>query len=780
MELENVNQLREKYPKNADRTDDDIAERYLKMINDKRDKLENLGPVNYFKFIEIVNPQSKDANVKNYMATLSPDDAKAKSEGEHAFDVFQKLKDERNLQMDFSDFAKDFAPKFGTGRSRNLKRNYTTEEIANITGTATEDDDFTTVKGRAIGSLAMDEKNLAQAIRNEASKYFGEDVEVRIGPYTNELEVYNPRQKKFQLVNKPGIDAGDFASLSGDLGVAIAEIIGYTIGGPVSILSGAGFATAADMGRMYIGHEYFGINPELKGTSGLDTFGNYLREGAMTGAISAISGSLFSLPGMVPGVKKIAKKLFKKEEVKEVDLEDFKDQIKDTKELSDRMNKKIADNKLRGEIKFNLGQVTNDPELLAYAHAYEKHSKYGVKGSFHKMRQSNAIANKELFELFRDGFVSDNLVGKDPVGYDTILKKIKTKAVQLNDEQRKPFIDALQKSENDLTEEVIRFPDGQLKEGGETIKSAITEFRDLRLNEINNKYKKLMDGTDTDSQGLALRKLKLDEVKDDTGKVIRNEYKFLTDAVNEMQARAKDTLKKNYSSVKSFFELPKKGEEITFRKLHNTRSDLLKDKRNLLSKQTSDEKSLSATQIDRLISAINRQMDSSLGGDDPMLQMYRKIDNETSQFYDNYNRFIGQLVRKDGGRLKIGDEDIFKTTFKTGPSQQSRINDVFDVLKTDSEAFDLYKNNILEFYMSKVDPQNIGKIDLNKHRKFIVDHKYGLEKFFGKDGYQDIIKVGNLQQKIKDLNLKNTEIQKKLKATTAGELENKKPELIFD
>ena len=289
-----------------------------------------------------------------------------------------------------------------------------------------------------------------------------------------------------------------------------------------------------------------------------------------------------------------------------------------------------------------------------------------------------------------------------------------------------------------------------------------------------------MDGTDTDSQGLALRKLKLDEVKDDTGKVIRNEYKFLTDAVNEMQARAKDTLKKNYSSVKSFFELPKKGEEITFRKLHNTRSDLLKDKRNLLSKQTSDEKSLSATQIDRLISAINRQMDSSLGGDDPMLQMYRKIDNETSQFYDNYNRFIGQLVRKDGGRLKIGDEDIFKTTFKTGPSQQSRINDVFDVLKTDSEAFDLYKNNILEFYMSKVDPQNIGKIDLNKHRKFIVDHKYGLEKFFGKDGYQDIIKVGNLQQKIKDLNLKNTEIQKKLKATTAGELENKKPELIFD
>ena len=431
MELENVDQLRIKYPKNADRTDDDIADRYLRMINDKRDKLENLGPVDYFRFIEVVNPRSKDANIKNYMATLSPDEAKAKSEGEHAFDVFQKLKDERNLQIDFSDFVKDFAPKFGTGRSRNLKRNYTTEEIANITGTATEDDDFTTVKGRAIGSLAMDEKNLAQAIKNEASKYFGEDVEVRIGPYTKELEVYNPKQKRFQLVNKPGLDAGDFASLTGDLGVVIGEILGYTVGGPVSILTGAGAATAADMARMYVGHKYFDINPELAGTSDLDTFGNYLREGAMTGVISAIGGTLFSLPGMVPGVKKLAKKLFDKEEIEAVDLEDFKDQIKDTKELSDRMNKKITDNKLRGELKFNLGQVTNDPELLAYANAYEKHAKYGVKGSFHKMRQNNAIANKELFELFRDGFVSDNLVGKDPVGYDTILKKLKQKPCNL-------------------------------------------------------------------------------------------------------------------------------------------------------------------------------------------------------------------------------------------------------------------------------------------------------------------------------------------------------------
>ena len=64
------------------------------------------------------------------------------------------------------------------------------------------------------------------------------------------------------------------------------------------------------------------------------------------------------------------------------------------------MNARIVDNKLKSELKFNLGQVTNDPELLAWASAFETHSKYGVKGEFHQMNKNNAAAVKDLFELF--------------------------------------------------------------------------------------------------------------------------------------------------------------------------------------------------------------------------------------------------------------------------------------------------------------------------------------------------------------------------------------------
>lgn len=779
MELFTVDQLREKYPKYKDSTDEEISEKYLTHINKVRD-YENESPANYYSFIRVVNPNSPDSNLQKYKSNLDPDLINEKSDGQHAYDVFKKLKEERNLPMRFRDFVEEYAPRFsvqstpGSGqysaqKTERVKQPYSDGEIADITGVARSDPDFTTVKSRAIGSLAMDEKNLAQAIRNEASRYFGQDVKVRRGPDTNQLEFFNPKQGRFQLVNKPGLDLGDFSSLTGDLAVSIGEILG-TIGGSVvgpvgSIGGGAIGATAGDMARMYVGHEFFDINPNLK------DFDDYLSESYSTGAISAVSGTLFKIPGMTSAIKNVYNKLMDKKEISDADLAVFEKEIGDVKKLKDKMNARIADNKLKSELKFNLGQVTNDPELLAWASAFETHSKYGVKGEFHQMNKNNAAAVKDLFELFRQGFVSKNLLGKNAEGYDIVLKRLQDKAVTLNSAERKPLIEALQKSEDDLSDAVLQFPNGIKKEGGQSIKSGITEFQDLRRKDIEKKYKTLFKGTD-ESEGMALRKLPLDR---DT-----QTYKVIDDALKKISARGKQTLMKNYPSIKSMINMPKKGQEITFQTLHNTRSDLLRLKRNLEAKKLTAENTPDEQQLNKLVRAINKQMDDSLGTDDPMLKMYRTIDDEAKSFYEDYNRFIGQLVQKNGGRLNIGDEDIFLTTFKTGKTQQSRIDDVFDVLKTDSEKMDLYKNNILEYYMSKVDPQNLGKINLGAHRKFIEDHKYGLEKFFGKDSYKEITNVGNLQKKVDDINKQNNEISKKLSKTTAGQIENRDPEEIYD
>ena len=131
------------------------------------------------------------------------------------------------------------------------------------------------------------------------------------------------------------------------------------------------------------------------------------------------------------------------------------------------------------------------------------------------------------------------------------------------------------------------------------------------------------------------------------------------------------------------------------------------------------------------------------------------------------------------GQLATKKEEQLKAQ-RSAEIVDKGITSTFDVLKTDSEKMDLYKNNILEYYMSKVDPQNLGKINLGAHRKFIQDHKYGLEKFFGKDGYKEITNVGNLQKKVDDINKQNNEISKKLSKTTAGQIENRDPEEIYD
>ena len=235
----------------------------------------------------------------------------------------------------------------------------------------------------------------------------------------------------------------------------------------------------------------------------------------------------------------------------EKDFEAFVGSAEEAKDLADRVNKKITDNKLRGELKFTLGQATNDPELLAWQNAFEKSSKYGVKGDFHQLNQNNAMALKELFELYRDGFVAKNLTGKNPDGFDTVMKKMQDKALDLNSAKRKPLVDALESSNNDLTDAVLQFPDGTIKEGGISIKSSITEFQDMRRNEITKMYENLFKGIDKGgADGLGLRKVGVEE--------LRNTVKTLS-------ARAKDTLLKDYPSMSGILKLPKKVKKFLFK-----------------------------------------------------------------------------------------------------------------------------------------------------------------------------------------------------------------------
>ena len=109
-------------------------------------------------------------------------------------------------------------------------------------------DDPATSKARFGASLGINPDQKALAIKNSLSKLFKQDIDVRIGSNTGELEYYNPKTKKYALVDKPGADLGDFADLGGDALVILPDLITtiFTAGASKAIGAGAVMAGAGE------------------------------------------------------------------------------------------------------------------------------------------------------------------------------------------------------------------------------------------------------------------------------------------------------------------------------------------------------------------------------------------------------------------------------------------------------------------------------------------------------------------------------------------------------
>ena len=76
-------------------------------------------------------------------------------------------------------------------------------------------------EARFAASLGFNEANKQLAIKKVLSDLYKTDVDVRLGNRTGELEYLNPKTNKYELVNKPGVDLGDFTGLGGDAMVII-------------------------------------------------------------------------------------------------------------------------------------------------------------------------------------------------------------------------------------------------------------------------------------------------------------------------------------------------------------------------------------------------------------------------------------------------------------------------------------------------------------------------------------------------------------------------------
>jgi len=713
--------------------------------------------VDYYSFYKTFNPDGKYANLDTYRVATNDMES---NDNDLINKAYEELRSTGNVR--FKDFVNVFAPKpfdkeqyledFQLFTLNIPDTEYTIAEIAEMRG-INSDTDVNLAEVGFAQALARDDVNKAMAAKEVLNRYFDEDIPIRIGEETEELEFLNPNTGKYELLNKFGIDEGDLAKF-GTYGVFILPEIAATVAAtglfPGSSLAVSAASSAAlETLRLIAGHEIYGINKTEKG------FMDYLENEGKD--IAAINAALTATGYTVPKLYRMFKDLRR---FGKINASEFGGRIKnaeDAFQLANKINDRLLALGTKKKLRFTLGQAGDDPELLALQNAYESNPKYGVDGILGKFNKQQADALNTYMNLMAKEYNFQGLSGKNNILSDEIGEKIQQKIIERLSPKQKFLIKQLENAETDLTNAIIKFPDGSSKEAGTQIRNIIDGLYDDFEQSFTNKYTLLFKkGKD--------RKVKTDLIKK---------------AVSSLDNRQKNTLYKKYPEIKTFFEAPK-GNTISITKLKNTLSDLRRFDRKISKGQISIEGEPVEGAVSKLIGSIKEQFKRDLGEDDIWYREFLKLDKSYAKNKNLYKGVIAKLMSTKDGRLVIANEDVFKQTFKKGAGQEQRIDDIYEILKKKPSAITTYKEQILGAYKQAVDPNTTGKINLVAHQKFLNDYKYALEKFFGgKGGFKQIENIGELAKKVEAATLKRDKTLKQLGKSTEGKIESMDPDKIF-
>jgi hypothetical protein len=615
-----------------------ITEKIYGVISQKAD-------VDYFSFYKAFNPDGKYSNIDSFRETIKDKDL---NDTEIINKAYGELQNTRKVR--FKDVVNTFAPK-EEDLSEAVKRDFN-------------------IIGLNIPGLARNDANEVLASKKVLSDYFGQEIPLRYGPETEELEFLNPKTGDYELLNKPGIDAGDMAKFGSTAAVIVPEIVAtiFATGatGPTGgVITSAATSAALETARLALGHQLYGINQTEKG------FTDYLKNEGKDMAV--LNGALTTAGFTVPKLYRMIKQF---RNMGKINASDFGGTIKNAEqaqELITKINDRLVTLGTKKKLKFTLGQAGDDAELLALQNAYETNPKYGVKGIFDSFNKEQAEALDTFFLLASDPYNYKGISGKDNILSDELGKKIQNVILQRLEPRQKILTKALEAAETDLTEAVIKLPGGSQKEAGQSIRGVIdTLYKDFdKL--YDDKYTTLFAA----------------------GKGRKVGTDIIREAVKSLNKRQKDTLFKKYPDIKSFFNAPK-GKTVSVNTLKNTLSDLRKFDRSIKKGTLPIEGEPVEGAVSKLIGSIKEQFKKSLGQDDVWYKQFRTLDQEYATNKKLYRGTIGKLLQTKDGVLKIADEDVFAQTFKKGAGQEMRIDQIYDLLKRKPEFIQTYTSKIFK------------------------------------------------------------------------------------
>ena len=757
-----VDQYRARYEKDnpdiKNVSDDVIAEKVFGYLKEQ-------GVANdYEAFIYNFIPSRPENTATGYRQKYEKDNPDIKKLTD--IELANRIYDKRKLageKLNYGEFLDKFTPKQDDTTFINVPggdflqvttpTRRTTAEIAKAANVDLASD-VSTKEARFAGSLAINEAEQIQSYKNVMSKTFGQEVDVRQGPKTGELEFFNPQTRKYQLFNKPGLDTGDFASFGGDAMVIVPDIIATALIASTPLTGVGGIAAAAgvsaattyamDMIRVGMGQELYGINLDAKGTQ---RFIESAPEGLISGTATGVGVS-------VPKLINLGKKLARSGKVDPADFEGAFKNAEEAKAVADNINKQLEAATIKRRLNFTLGQAADDPDLLAIQNAFESNPKYGFKGQFHNFGKEQAEALDAYFNLIRKGNYSvRGLNGKDPIAADEVGIQIKKILDSRLDPQKKALIDAQAKAEIDLSDAVITLPSGSQKQAGVQIRSTIQEIQDDMDNVFSEKYTTLFN----------------------SGKGRYIETDVIRNTIKKLNERQQNTLFTKYPEIETFIKKP--DQRMSLQTVKNTIEDLKRFDRDIRTGRVSETPVEGA--VKNLLGSIDEQLTKSLGADDPWLLQYKNLSKDYSQAKKKLSGVIGKITEMKDGRLKIADADVFDETFKTGKGAEDRIEATFNIIKDKPESLDTFRGAIEKFYRDKVINAD-GTVNLVNHEKFIKNYEYGLKRFFGEDNFGKVSEIGGLAKQVDKITKEKDQLIKDLSKTTEGRISRLDTDLIFD
>jgi len=610
-------------------------------------------------------------------------------------------------------------------------------------------DDPATISSRMGGSFGINPEQKALAIKNSLSKLYGQDIDIRIGANTGQLEYYNPEKKQYALVDAPGIDLGDFGDMAGDAMVVVPDLAVTVLTAPFigtgAIPAGAAAAGIGEYARLKIGQVAYGINK--KNPDGSDiTDSQLVGEAFKTAGISAAFGyGGLGTAKVIKGVNNIIKGRVQSKDF--VDLVNTKTEAED---IAKSINDKLSEAKLNTKLRFKTSQALDDPDLMAAQEVFEKSNRLGYVGEFKRAGKGEMEALNDYFSLLRSEFDPKGLY-KNQNQYDLgnliqgVIKKRNEPQIQSLIKQQYNTQDLLNKTINEL-------PNGTKVATGVNVRSAIEETRNI--------FKKQSD--------FALRKL------NEASGGVQIKTDVIGKALNTLSEKQKANLfNVAENGIVKYVKDPKvlKGEAtVPVTTLRNTMSYLNRQIRK-------GEKGLTTEDIDvgaykYLVGEINKQVrrdapDSFVNAFDTFNEIYSKGKSKLD------NSIISDVMKIRDKKLVYGDEAVFDLTFKKGLNSNKVADEIYDVIKDYPDAMLAYKNSINDFYKKQVITD--GKVNVKKHNQFLENYNDKLKIFFNKNEFDRIKKIGGLQKTLDDLEKTRSDLIKNLSRSFEGKLESSTP-----